>query len=128
MELEPHTPYAERCQRNPDFVVEYIWKPDQELSTTKCFQGIRSDFLYAGDGPQKDGIHMIYPEFLDHTGHVILQKDTEVERYGFANMWILMQERVSYHIGRLQIGSKGHMVAGSKKLAEVTVVQINFET
>ncbi|NVJ50513.1 MAG: hypothetical protein HWE11_09005 [Gammaproteobacteria bacterium] len=109
-----HIPYGKG--ELPDFVVEYRWKPEKEVSMCKPFQGIRSDFLYEGDNPKSDGIHMIWPEFLDYSGNVILQKETEVEEKGFANMWILMKERASYHNERIKVGTKGYMVVGSKIL------------
>ena len=127
MEREPHEPYIEKFGRNPDFIVEYVWNPDPEYMEAKRFQGMRSDFLYEGDDPAVDGIHMIWPEFLDSSGQVILQRDEEVSAEGYANMWILMDERNPYHEKRMKPGTKGHMVAGSKILADVTVIQTNFK-
>ena len=119
-----HIPYEENRKRLPDFIVEYDWEPDEELKTVKRYQGIRSDFLYEGDDPKSDGIHMIWPEFLDENGAVVLEKEVEVSPHGFANMWVLMEERRSYHRDRIKIGTKGYLVCGSKKLATATVIQI----
>ena len=126
MEREEHEPYLAKFGRNPDFIVEYCWNPDSECKGVKRLQGMRSDFLYASDDPSVEGIHMIWPEFLDSSGEVILQRKNEVAPEGHANMWILTDENIQYHKDRLKPGSKGHMVAGSKILADLTVIQTNF--
>ena len=76
-----HTPYKSLKNREPDFIVEYEWCPDEVVKDIKRFQGMRSDFLYEGDDPQTDGIHMIWPEFLDKEGHVLLSKEQEFEKH-----------------------------------------------
>ena len=122
-----HIPYHSKLKRLPDFVVEYCWNPDDDLKSCKLLQGIRSDFLYDGDDPEVEGIHMIWPEFLDEDGNVVTQTETEVNRQGFANMWIMLEDRIPFHKERMGIGTKGFMVYGSKKLAEVKVFQTNYE-
>ena len=86
---------------------------------------MRSDFLYEGDDPQIDGIHMIWPEFLDKESKVILDKNCKPEAEGLALMWIASNEsRQKFHIHRIEVGVKGYWVVGSNKLAEVVVTKI----
>ncbi|WNZ57610.1 hypothetical protein QT397_09785 [Microbulbifer sp. MKSA007] len=123
--MKEHIPYEERCGRKPDFVVRYKIDLSEENKNAKPGQGMRVDFLYDGDDPQVEGIHMIWPEILDEDGRVI--RDTtpgNIPNEGFANMWILIEERREYHHKRLKIGTKGTWWRGGR-IANVTVVQIN---
>ena len=117
-----HTPYNETTGRLPDFEVQY--KIHDEV-TSNFTQGARCDFLYEGDDPKTDGIHMIWPEFLDDNGEVILDKTIHPKKQGRATMWIGMHEsRVKFHRPRLKVGTKGYWVVGSKKIANVEVTKI----
>ncbi|WP_445363628.1 hypothetical protein ACJJIQ_02695 [Microbulbifer sp. ANSA003] len=123
--MKVHIPYEERSGRNPDFVVKYKIDLSEENKNAKPGQGMRVDFLYNGDDPQVEGIHMIWPEILDEDGRVI--RDTtpgNIPNEGFANMWILNEERREHHHKRLKIGTKGTWWRGGR-IANVTVVQIN---
>lgn len=120
-----HTPYQEVRGRSADFVVEYEIDLAPELRSVKPSQGMRSDFLYKGDSPHADGIHMIWPEFLDESGQVITEKNPEkISPKGKANMWVLLDERRPYHAQRIEIGTEGFWVIGSFKLAKVRVIKI----
>ena len=124
--MKQHTPYQERLQRDPDFIVEYAIDLAEELKEAKPHQGMRIDFLYQGDDLQTDGVHMIWPELLDKNGLVILDARPEaIEKSGKANMWIVMDERREYHRSRLKIGTKGMWWRGGR-VAHVTVVEINM--
>lgn len=120
-----HTPYQDLLARKPDFIVEYNIDLDEEIKNAKPTQGMRVDFLYEEDRPEIEGIHMIWPEILDKNGDVILD-DTpgQVPLSGLANMWIVSEERINYHLSRLQIGTKGFWYRGGK-VANVTVIKIN---
>ncbi|MBQ0798209.1 MAG: hypothetical protein KBT63_02915 [Porticoccaceae bacterium] len=122
---EEHTPYEERTGRQPDFIVEYKIDLAEEIKNAKPSQGMRIDFLYDGDDPQVEGIHMIWPEILDEDGKVIRDATPgNIPKKGFANMWVLSEERREYHHGRLKIGTKGTWWRGGR-VAYVTVVQVN---
>lgn len=84
---------------------------------------MRSDFLYEGDDPAEDGIWCIYPEFEDSAGKIVDENDS-VKEEGTATMWILFQENRDYHRHRLNQGSRGYMVSGTRKIAEVEVLEI----
>ena len=111
-----HTPYTETTGRQPDFEVCYELDPDPELGTIKPMQGMRTDFLYKGDRPNIEGIHMIWPEILNSEGKIITDKQEKIPDKGNALMWILAHEsRVGTHRKRLNVGTKGYWVVGSKK-------------
>lgn len=117
-----HVPYAEATGRLPDFEVKYEILPDIDARFT---QGARCDFLYEGDDPWEDGVHMIWPEFLDDGGDVIVDKTIQPQKEGCATMWIGTHEsRIKFHRPRLKVGTKGYWVVGSKKVAKVTVTKI----
>jgi len=123
--MEEHKPYQERLKREPDFIVSYEIKPCEEMKSAKPGQGMRLDFLYEGDDPATDGVHMIWPEILDEDGKII--KDTtpgNIPQKGTANMWVVDEERRHIHAKRLIVGLKGQWVRGPFKLAEVTVTKI----
>ncbi|MBE9527158.1 MAG: hypothetical protein IME94_09320 [Proteobacteria bacterium] len=120
-----HVPQQEATGNLPDFEVSYELDPDPELEEVIPCQGMRTDFLYDGDDPKVDGIHMIWPEFLDSDGDVITNKNEEISKKGKALMWILIPEsRDKVHRHRIKEGEKGYWVFGSKKLARVTVTKI----
>ena len=120
-----HIPYASATGKPPDFEVEYEICINPEVEEIHFTQGARCDFLYEGDDPAIDGIHMIWPEFLDKKGQVILDKKKQLDMAGRATMWILMDEmRESVHQKRIKVGAKGYWVVGSKKVAKVVVTKI----
>ncbi len=121
-----HTPYTEASGKQPDFEVKYELIHDPELDKMKPTQGIRTDFLYEGDNPAIEGIHMIWPEVLNSEGEVITEKSNKIPEKGNALMWILMHEsRLKIHRKRLKIGTEGYWVVGSKKVAKVIVTKIH---
>ena len=120
-----HSPYEDTQNRQPDFIVEYEIDLCDEMKNAKPHQGMRTDFLYYGDNPQIDGIHMIWPELLDDNGMVI--EDTTPDSAplkGKANMWIVSEDMREYHHKRLKVGGKGFWVRGSYKVANVTVIKL----
>lgn len=124
--MKQHTPYQERLNRVPDFVVEYRIDLEEKLKGGKPSQGMRVDFLYDGDDPGKEGIHMIWPEILDQSGEVITDPSPEAfPETGKANMWIVSDERRQYHQKRLKAGTKGMWWRGGR-IAYVTVLEINI--
>ena len=120
-----HRPYSETTGMLPDFEVKYQFDIDPELSSVKPAQGMRCDFLYEGDDPSADGIHMIWPELLTENGKIILDKKITPSPSGRATMWIGSNEaRQKIHRNRISVGTKGYWVIGSKRLARVEVSKI----
>jgi len=117
-----HVPYSESTGHLPDFEVHYSIL---DGVSENFRQGARCDFLYEGDDPVIDGVHMIWPEFLDERGVVVTDKKVRLSKSGNATMWIGMHEsRVNFHRPRLKVGTRGFWVVGSRKLATVEVVKI----
>jgi hypothetical protein len=124
-DLSIHVPYKDRTGSKADFEVEYVLDIDPELGSIILSQGMRCDFLYDGDNPKVDGVHMIWPELLDENGSVILDKSISLDNSGKATMWIgLPETRAHTHRKRIKVGAKGSWVVGSKRIAKVTVTKI----
>src|SRR5689334_20520964 len=95
--------YSQRG-RPPDFEVRYrFFTADEGGRKSAPRQHIRWDFLYDGDDPQRDGIYMIWPEFLDKAGNPL--PEGEVPYLGSAHMFILNDAlRVQVHRQRIVVG------------------------
>ena len=122
--MSVHSPYELAKDRGPDFIVEYEIDLCDELKDAKPGQGMRVDFLYDGDSPSVEGVHMIWPEILDKNGSV--QIDTTpgaIRKNGYANMWVVNEDMRSYHKERVKVGTKGTWWRGGR-IANVKVIQI----
>jgi hypothetical protein len=120
-----HIPYSQTSGMEPDFEVEYEFLPELEREFGRPTQGMRCDFLYEGDDPKVDGIYMIWPEFLDQDGNVILDKRVSLAESGTATMWIGFPEaRANVHRKRIKTGIIGYWVVGSRKIARVMVTKV----
>ena len=108
----PMKPYAENRGRGPDFFVKYRLYSASEGGRKVTFQHLRCDFMYAGDDPQKDGIFMIHPEFLDEH-NVPIGEDVIIPLTGRASMWILNPV--------MRVGVRGHFMEGSRKISDVEI-------
>ena len=117
-------PYREIRGQPEDFVVSYRLYSPEEGGRAVTFQHLRCDFMYEGDDPERDGIFMIYPEFLDEH-HQPLDKDAPVPLVGTATMWILAPEmRIEVHQSRITDGVRGYLMEGARKIGEVQVVKV----
>ena len=120
-----HEPYGNRLCRAPDFIVAYTLDPCDELRLSKPGQGMRVDFLYDGESPTVEGIHMIWPEILDEDGRVMMDTTPGIlPKNGKANMWVFDPASRDFHAKKLKIGAKGYWVRGSYRLARVVVIEI----
>jgi len=116
--------YEEIRGYKPDFVVSYRLYSPSEGGRTVTYQHLRCDFMYKGDDPVKDGIFMIHPEFMDDNGHP-LGDELPVPLEGKATMWVLVPEmRASIHRSRIEVGTEGHFMEGSRKIGDVRVEQV----
>ncbi|MES2842668.1 MAG: hypothetical protein V4794_20495 [Pseudomonadota bacterium] len=101
--------------------MKYRLYPASEGGRKVTFQHLRCDFMYAGDDPQKDGIFMIHPEFLDEHNAPI-GEDVIIPLTGRASMWILSPEmRSEVHRSRAAVGVRGHLMEGARKVADVEI-------
>lgn len=122
--MSEHIPYEDNLDRFPDFIVEYEIDLCDELKSAKPTQGMRVDFLYNGDHPNHDGVHMIWPEILDAEGKVLIDTTPGmIPKKGYANMWVVDVNRRKYHKSRIKVGTKGTWWRGGR-VANVIVVQI----
>lgn len=118
------TPYEIIRKHKHDFVVKYRLYSKAEGGREVTYQGLRCDFMYAGDDI-KDGLYMIHPEFEDRNREVIINDDTPLELVGTCRMWVVFPEiRELIHKKRVKIGAKGFMMEGSWKIGEVEVIEI----
>jgi hypothetical protein len=67
---------------------------------------------------------MIWPEFEDERGEVILDNTIPVPAAGTARMWIITEEFISYHRGRIKIGTIGYFKEGSRTTGECQVLEL----
>lgn len=122
--LAPAT-YAQRTGRPADFLVRYRFLSAAEGGrSTPPRQHVRWDFLYAGDDPLVDGVHMIWPEFVDAAGHVL--PEGEVPAEGVAQMFVVNRERTAFHHPRIRVGAGGFFMEGARKVAECEVTAITW--
>jgi len=120
-----HVPYQDRLKHPPDFRVSYrFFSVEEGGRKTIPFQGIRCDFWYEHPNHIPMGMFMIWPEFEDDKGEIILDNTISVPAVGYARMWIINPERRPYHQVRIAVGMKGYFMEGSRRTAECDVVEI----
>ena len=124
--MPPHTPYTEILKHPPDFLVEYrIFNPEEGgRESGPPSQGIRWDFWYEHKDHTMKGIFMIWPEFIDDNGKVILYKDKRVPLQGIANMWIINEKLRKYHQDRITVGTVGYCMEAINRTAICKVIKV----
>lgn len=120
-----HKPYNEVFNRLPDFRVSYrIYSYEEGGRYSLTFQGIRWNFWYEHPEHKKGQLFMIYPEFEDENGQPITDLSVPVNPEGFARMWILNEDFIKYHQGKIKVGTKGYFMEGNRKVGECEVVEL----
>jgi hypothetical protein len=115
--------YSERTGRQPAFEVHYRFlTPTEGGRISSPRQHVRWDFMYACDDPLRDGISMIWPEFIDASGAVLPEGEVPCE--GQALMFIVNLDRVPFHKERIAPGVRGFLMEGSRKVAECEVTRV----
>ncbi len=115
--------YSERTGWAPAFEVQYRFlREDEGGRKSPPRQHVRWDFMYEGDDPLKDGISMVWPEFVSEEGSVLPEGEVPVS--GKARMFIVNPDRSAFHRARVKPGVHGFLMEGSRKVArcEVTAV------
>lgn len=121
-----HTPYRERLVNGPHFRVKYRFYKEQEGGRKFTpYQGYRSDFWYENPNP-RNHLFMIYPEFEDENGNVILDNTSPVPSEGTTIMWILLEDRVPYHKEHLKLNTICYFMEGPNRVAECEVIELMF--
>lgn len=117
-----HVPYEEISDHPEDFRVNYkFYSKDEGGRENIPHQGIRSDFWYECEHSM-EGIFMIWPEFEDRNGELI--KSGAVLNEGVARMWIFSNELRPYHQERIELGTIGYFMEGSRRTAKCEVIEI----
>ena len=121
-----HQPYHIKTGHPSDFKVRYRFFESQEGGRKSLpFQGYRSDFWYFHqEQPNPNSIYMIWPEFEDETGDVIIDSDKPIAREGIARMWIIMPQMRLFHRNKIEPGLTGWFREASRSVAECQVIEI----
>jgi hypothetical protein len=69
---------------------------------------------------------MIWPEFIDENGSIILDDRVPVPSSGIANMWIINPELRFYHSDKITVGKIGYFMEGSRRVAECKVIETAY--
>ena len=125
-----HEPLENRANHPPDFRVSYrFYSEDEGGRKTYPHQGYRSDFWYEHPKHTVKGIFMIWPEFENEDGDIILEGDVPVPANGTARMWVARPEFRDYHTQRMSIGTKGYFMEGGRRVAECEIIEfVGIET
>lgn len=70
--MESYEPYAATFKRHADFRVKYQFLPKENDEPRYVIQGSRLDFRYDNDGYLHNSHYIIWPEFEDNGGFIIL--------------------------------------------------------
>jgi len=120
-----HVPYEIKLNQPADFKVSYRFYTKQEGGKDFLpFQGYRSDFWYEDTEHSTSQVFMIWPEFEDDNGNIIMDTNQPIKSQGIAKMWILMPPMRSYHKQKIKVGLKGYFMEGSRRVAECTIIQL----
>lgn len=102
--------YEKRLGHPADFRVRYTFYSEEEGGREKQpLQGLRSDFWYNHESHEANGFFMIWPEFEDQSGNVVLDDMEPVSKTGTAMMWIINDERRIYHRDKINVGMKDYL-------------------
>ena len=117
--------YEEIRGFKPDFVVRYRLYSPEEGGRKVTYQHLRCDFMYEEDSKANNNqIYMIHPEFINENETPIAE-NIPIPLLGKSFMWVLVPEmRNEIHRKKIQVGTKGYFVEGSKKIGEVVVEKI----
>jgi hypothetical protein len=118
-----HKPYELVLKHKADFRVRYRFRTEDEGGRkTLPFQGLRCDFSYSGESG--DVQYIVWPEFEDANGNVILENDHPVPNEGTALMWVIIPERRIIHKEKIKAGTKGFFREGPTYIADCDVIEI----
>lgn len=120
-----HQPYEEKLNQKADFRVRYrFYKPAEGGRQNLPYQDIRSDFWYEHPENVENSIYMIWPEFENEKGEILMEDDIPLPEFGTARMWIMAPQMRKIHQKRIVVGTKGYFREGSFSTAECEVIEI----
>jgi len=119
-----HESYEKRLKHKADFRVKYKFRSPENggRQTGEPYQGIRSDFSFFGENERT--LYMIWPEFEDSKGNLILENDCSVPNSGTARMWIINNEMRPHHYDKIEIGTIGFFREGGTFSADCEVIEV----
>lgn len=119
-----HEPYENRLGHKADFRVKYKFRSPENggRKTGEPYQGIRCDFSFNGESENK--MYMIWPEFEDGEGNVLLHNDKSVPNQGTARMWIIKNEMRPLLYDKIKIGVKGNFREGAMFSADCEIIEV----
>ena len=121
-----HIPLDKKLEHSADFKVEYrFYSKEEGGRDTIPYQGYRSDFWYEHPDHHQMYVFMIWPEFENTNGEVILDDKQSVQSTGIARMWVIDPLKRKYHLDKIAVGLKGYFMEGSKRVAECKVIEIS---
>jgi len=120
-----HKPYEEILGHPCDFRVRYrLYSQEEGGRSQTPFQGIRWDFWYENANHTMKGNFIIWPEFEDENGDLILEADKHIPWSGTAKMWIIMDPLRKYHQERIKVGTKGYFFEAGR-ISDCEIIEIN---
>ncbi|MFT3823974.1 MAG: hypothetical protein QM731_08635 [Chitinophagaceae bacterium] len=120
-----HKPYEKRLGHPADFRVKYTFRDKEEGGRERLpCQGLRCDFWYEHEAHEVSHLFMIWPEFEDQSGNIILDEEIRVPKTGTALMWIINTARRVYHRDRIKIGTIGYFRERATPTAICEVIEI----
>lgn len=119
-----HEPYEKNLGHKADFRVKYKFRSAEDggRKTGEPYQGIRCDFSFVGEPENK--IYMIWPEFEDSEGNVLLYNKKPVPNEGTARMWVINNEMRPFHYDKIKIGVMGNFREGGMFSADCEVIEV----
>lgn len=125
-QTEPWPPYEAIRNHPADFRVKYrLYRPEEGGRKRPPRQGYRSDFAFDEDDLSHPKLYMIFPEFEDEQGRVILDCSYPIPFAGTARMWIVIPERrQEIHRDRIKVGTKGYFMEGPHRIGEMEVIEL----
>lgn len=119
--MDKYFSYAERFDRDYDFRVSYELVNQLENETI-IHQGVRPDFCFEEEHSKQN--YMIWPEFEDDDGEILLDTNSPVETTGTARMWIFLDETREALKPRIKPGEKGYLVFGARIVAKLEIISL----
>ena len=113
-----YEPWSDCLKREADFEVEYHYTNTHY----PIYIGMQSHFKYSKE--DRD-VWMIFPDFLDSDGIVMMDRRVTPDLQGKAEMWILNKNNVELHRAKLSVGLTAYMTFYNNILAELKVTKVN---
>lgn len=114
-----YIPWSDVLKREADFEIDYTFI-DENFTP---FVGMQTHFKYITDDQE---VWIIFPEFLDKEGIVMMDKRETPALKGKAEMWIINKDNTEKHKSKLYVGMRAYITFFHRILAEVIVTKINI--